>query len=274
MQRNARHAYSWPFHTWRPLSSSHKLTADPHAGLKAEATPGQWSYTVGPCEGIHLGDEVWLSRYILLRLTEQHNIVASLDPQPVPGDWSGTGAPVKFSTADSRDPGRGLATIDAHVRLLQQAHLHHLMLYGPGNAKRLAGSGKATCVAQFTAGIEDRAASICVPQSTALAGCGHYEDRRPASNMDPYLVTMMLACTTLGIPLPLPMVVDHHPRLAPGLQVPLCPPGTCNYNKLLTCINASAPPAVPISASLLYTLSATSLRTMHALTMLVICALP
>ena len=57
----------------------------------------------------------------------------------------------------------------------------------------------------FTAGIEDRSASIRVPQSTVMQRCGHYEDRRPASNMDPYLVTMMLVCTTLGIPLPLAM---------------------------------------------------------------------
>ena len=31
---------------------------------------------------------------------------------------------------------------------------------------------------------------------------GYYEDRRPASNMDPYLVTGMLVSTTLGIPIP------------------------------------------------------------------------
>lgn len=30
-----------------------------------------------------------------------------------------------------------------------------------------------------------------------------YEDRRPASNMDPYLVTMLLTCTTLQLPLPM-----------------------------------------------------------------------
>ena len=29
-----------------------------------------------------------------------------------------------------------------------------------------------------------------------------YEDRRPASNMDPYLVTMLLTCTALQLPLP------------------------------------------------------------------------
>ena len=38
--------------------------------------PGQWSYTVGPCRGIELGDHVWLSRYLLLRLSEQFKVSA------------------------------------------------------------------------------------------------------------------------------------------------------------------------------------------------------
>ena len=176
-------------------------------GLKADAGPGQWSYSLGPCQGVELGDQLWLSRYILLRLTERFNVVASLDPKPVPGDWGGSGAPVKYSTSETRDASKGLLSIEGHLRLLQQAHLHHIMVYGPGNAKRLTGQHRTSSVMCFTAGIEDRSASIRIPQSTVLRTCGHYEDRRPASNMDPYLVTMMLVCTTLGIPLPL--AVQH-----------------------------------------------------------------
>ena len=51
----------------------------------------------------------------------------------------------------------------------------------------------------FTVGVDDKSAAICIPPSTAERQCGHYEDRRPASNMDPYLVTTMLAATTLGL---------------------------------------------------------------------------
>ncbi|KAK9793179.1 hypothetical protein WJX73_007861 [Symbiochloris irregularis] len=174
------------------------------SGLQAETAPGQWSYSVGPCRGTSLGDELWLSRYLLLRLTEKFNVVISLDPKPVPGDWGSSGAPVKYSTADTRHPAKGLATIDAHLRRLQQTHLQHMMMYGPGNTKRLMGQHKHSSVMCFTAGIEQRGSSISVPQSTVLRRCGYYEDRRPASNMDPYLVTMMLVCTTLNIPLPLP----------------------------------------------------------------------
>lgn len=178
------------------------------AGVKADSAPGQWSYSLGPCGGVELGDQLWLSRYILLRLTERFGVVASLDPKPVPGDWSGSGAPVKYSTNETRHASKGLSTVDGHIRLLQQAHLHHIMVYGPGNAKRLTGQHRTSSVMCFTAGIEDRSASIRVPQATVMQRCGHYEDRRPASNMDPYLVTMMLVCTTLGVPLPL--AIEHH----------------------------------------------------------------
>lgn len=82
--------------------------------------PGQWSYTVGPCFGLDLGDQVWLSRYILLRCTERQNLVASLDPKPVPGDWNGSSAYIKYSTRETRDvrfkpPGR---TLDAYMPTL------------------------------------------------------------------------------------------------------------------------------------------------------------
>ncbi|KAK9802057.1 hypothetical protein WJX73_008544 [Symbiochloris irregularis] len=177
-------------------------------GLTAAAAPGQWSYNLGPCQGVELGDQLWLSRYILLRLTEQFKVIASLDPKPVPGDWCSSGAPVKYSTADTRNPAVGLHAVDAHIRCLQQNHLQHIMVCGPGNARRLTGLHKTSSAMLFTAAIEDRAASIRVPQSTVVRGCGYYEDRRPASNMDPWLVTMMLACTTLGIPLPLGLGMD------------------------------------------------------------------
>ena len=43
-------------------------------GSVADAVPGQWSYTIGPCRGIELGDHLWLSRYLLLRLSEQFRV--------------------------------------------------------------------------------------------------------------------------------------------------------------------------------------------------------
>merc|ERR1712014_324563 len=33
------------------------------SGTNAEVMPGQWEYQVGPCTGIDLGDQLWMSRF-------------------------------------------------------------------------------------------------------------------------------------------------------------------------------------------------------------------
>ena len=40
------------------------------SGVNAEVMPAQWEYQVGPCTGIAMGDQLWMSRYILLRVCE------------------------------------------------------------------------------------------------------------------------------------------------------------------------------------------------------------
>ena len=32
------------------------------SGTNAEVMPGQWEYQVGPCEGITVSDQLWMSR--------------------------------------------------------------------------------------------------------------------------------------------------------------------------------------------------------------------
>jgi glutamine synthetase len=49
----------------------------------------------------------------------------------------------------------------------------------------------------FGQGVANRGASIRVGRDTEKEGKGYFEDRRPASNMDPYVVTSMVAETTL-----------------------------------------------------------------------------
>jgi len=46
-------------------------------------------------------------------------------------------------------------------------------------------------------GVANRGASVRVGRDTEKAGKGYFEDRRPASNMDPYVVTSMIAETTI-----------------------------------------------------------------------------
>lgn len=60
-------------------------------GCNAEVTPGQLEYQIGPCVGVTIGDELWMARYIMERITEEFGIIVSLHPKPMLGDWNPTG---------------------------------------------------------------------------------------------------------------------------------------------------------------------------------------
>ena len=56
----------------------------------------QWEYQIGPCEGIDMGDHLWISRFLLHRVAEDFGIKVTFDPKPVPGDWNGAGAHTNY----------------------------------------------------------------------------------------------------------------------------------------------------------------------------------
>ena len=70
--------------------------------------------------------------------------------------------------------------------------------YGDYNKERLTGHHETAHWSKFSWGIADRGASIRIPRETELNGKGYFEDRRPASNMDPYKVTSLLLSTVLS----------------------------------------------------------------------------
>ena len=55
------------------------------SGVNAEVMPGQWEFQVGPVTGIAAADQMWMARYLLLRVGELYNVIGSFDPKPVPG---------------------------------------------------------------------------------------------------------------------------------------------------------------------------------------------
>jgi glutamine synthetase len=75
-------------------------------------------------------------------------------------------------------------------------HQLHISLYG-NNEKRLTGHHETSNKEVFSYGIGSRACSVRIPTSTAAEQKGYVEDRRPASDMDPYVVTATIVDTTL-----------------------------------------------------------------------------
>ena len=179
----------------RQIAEAH-LRACLHAGLQvgginAEVMPGQWEFQVGPCTGVDAGDQLQLARYILERVSEDFGVIVSLDPKPVQGDWNGAGAHCNFSTKAMRKSGGYEVVMDA-VRRLEPVHEEFMAAYGEGNERRLTGSHETASIKSFSYGVADRGASVRIPRVVEREGKGFLEDRRPASNVDPYRVTSML----------------------------------------------------------------------------------
>ena len=64
----------------------------------------------------------------------------------------------------------------------------HIKNYGSDNELRLTGKYETQSINKFSWGISDRGDSIRVPMSTAKEWKGYVEDRRPASNANPYKI--------------------------------------------------------------------------------------
>jgi glutamine synthetase len=72
----------------------------------------------------------------------------------------------------------------------------HIAVYGAYNDQRLTGDHETQSIDEFSFGVSDRGASIRIPIMTVEQGWkGWLEDRRPASNGDPYKIASRIIKT-------------------------------------------------------------------------------
>jgi glutamine synthetase len=135
-----------------------------------------------------------MARYILARVAEDFGISVSFEPKLFK-DWNGAGCHTNYSTKSMREIG-GMDYIENLIKSLASKHSLHISLYGD-NDKRLTGHYETSNKDVFSYGVGNRACSVRIPTSTAAEKKGYIEDRRPASNVDPYVVSAALIDTTL-----------------------------------------------------------------------------
>ncbi len=157
------------------------------SGINAEVAPSQWEFQVGPCLGIDAGDDMLAARYLLEKIAAIYDVFISYHPK-IKTILSGSGMHTNFSTKKMRES-NGINEIYRVIENLKNNHKEDMEKYGKYNNLRLTGTHETANINEFTYGVGCRDTSIRIGYETHKNNCGYFEDRRPAANADPYLVT-------------------------------------------------------------------------------------
>ena len=166
-------------------------------GTNAEVAAGQWEFQTFAKGAKQAGDEMWVARYLLERTAESYGLGIEYHPKPLGAtDWNGSGMHANFSNAVMRESGDK----EVFTKICEEFGKNierHISVYGADNDQRLTGEHETQAIDTFSYGVSDRGASIRIPVGTVEDGWkGRLEDRRTASNADPYKVAAAIIKTT------------------------------------------------------------------------------
>lgn len=169
-------------------------------GTNGEVATGQWEFQIFAKGAARAGDEIWVGRYLLERLVEKYGLSINWHPKPLGKlDWNGSGMHANFSntylrTAASKEK------VEKVCEAFRPVVKEHIAVYGAYNDQRLTGKHETASIHDFSYGVSDRGASIRIPVYTKNHGwSGYLEDRRPASNADPYKVAARIIKTVKSV---------------------------------------------------------------------------
>lgn len=169
-------------------------------GTNGEVATGQWEFQIFAKGAARAGDEIWVGRYLLERLVEKYGLSINWHPKPLGKlDWNGSGMHANFSNTFLRTAGSE-EKVKKVCEAFRPVVKEHIAVYGAYNDQRLTGKHETASIHDFSYGVSDRGASIRIPVYTKNHGwSGYLEDRRPASNADPYKVAARIIKTVKSV---------------------------------------------------------------------------
>jgi glutamine synthetase len=165
-------------------------------GTNGEVAAGQWEWQVFSKGAKQAGDEIWVGRYLMERLSEKYGVYIEYHPKPLGDtDWNGSGMHANFSNTYTRTA-NSKEKIEKVCEAFRGVVAEHIEVYGAYNDQRLTGKHETAAITDFSYGVSDRGASIRIPVFTVQHDwSGYLEDRRPSSNADPYKVAARIVET-------------------------------------------------------------------------------
>src|SRR6202453_2374515 len=174
-----------------------------HEGINSEVAKGQWEFQIFGKGSKKAAAEMWVARYLLMRLCEKYGVDVNWHCKPLGAtDWNGSGMHSNFSTKHLREVG-GEKYFKDLMAAFDKYKAEHILVYGPDNHMRLTGLHETQAIDKFNYGVSNRGASIRLPHHMPKNGYkGYLEDRRPNSQGVPYKTASRILETIATVPIP------------------------------------------------------------------------